>query len=98
MTVHEVPEAYIATVGVMNQRVRQNSDGPAGDPVRAAEILVRVAKRSDVPNHLPLGFNAVEMSMRLDQELLVQDQKWAAVGRSADFNEPYPIEFPPDTI
>jgi NAD(P)-dependent dehydrogenase (short-subunit alcohol dehydrogenase family) len=98
MTVHEVPEAYAPTVGVMNRRVRQNSDGPAGDPARAAEILVKIAKRKDIPHHLPLGVNAVEMSMRLDEELFAQDQLWGDVGRSADFGESYPIEFPPDTV
>jgi hypothetical protein len=77
--------------------MRQSSVGPAGDPKRAAEILVRVAKRQDIPDHLPLGVNAVEMSARLDERLLLQDRKWGDVGRSADFNEPYPVEFPPDT-
>ena len=47
--------AYAPTVGAMNSRVRQSTDGPAGDPARAAEILVQVAKRHDIPDHLPLG-------------------------------------------
>src|SRR5580704_17172170 len=71
MTVHEVPEAYAPTVGAMNSRVRQSSAGPAGDPARAAAILVQVAKRRDIPDHLPLGVNAVELSIRLDEQLLV---------------------------
>src|SRR5215469_11978065 len=36
MTVHEIPEAYAATVGAMNTRVRRSTTGPAGDPARAA--------------------------------------------------------------
>ena len=56
------PRGLRPTVGVMNSRVRQSTDGPAGDPARAAEILVRVAKRRDIPYHLPLGVNAVEGS------------------------------------
>jgi NAD(P)-dependent dehydrogenase (short-subunit alcohol dehydrogenase family) len=96
MTVHEVPEAYVATVGMVNTRMRQNADGPAGDPMRAAEILVKLAKRNDMPHHLPLGVNAAEMSLRQDQQLLNEDSKWGQVGRSADFSEPYPVEFPPD--
>jgi NAD(P)-dependent dehydrogenase (short-subunit alcohol dehydrogenase family) len=54
MTVHDIPEAYAPTVGAMNSRVRQSTDGPPGDPARAAEILVQVAKRRDIPYHLPL--------------------------------------------
>ncbi|PSM42471.1 short-chain dehydrogenase/reductase [Streptomyces dioscori] len=96
MAVHAVPEAYAQTVGAMNTRVRQTAEGPAGDPVRAAEILVRVAKRHDIPDHLPLGVNAAEGSISLDRRLLEEDQKWREVSRSADFAEPYPVPFPPD--
>ena len=51
MIVRDIPEAYAATVGAMNTRVRQNPDGPPGDPVRAAEILVqgREAPRHPLP-------------------------------------------------
>jgi NAD(P)-dependent dehydrogenase (short-subunit alcohol dehydrogenase family) len=97
MTVHDVPEAYAPTVGAMNSRMRQSADGPAGDPGRAAEIIARVVKRRDIPYHLPLGVNAVDGSIRLDQRLLVEDEKWSEVGRSADSGQPYPVAFPVDT-
>lgn len=97
MTVHDIPDAYAPTVGAMNSLVRQSTDGPAGDPTRAAEILVRVAKRRDIPDHLPLGVNAVEGSIRLDEQLLAEDRRWSDVGRSADFSQPYPIELPADS-
>jgi NAD(P)-dependent dehydrogenase (short-subunit alcohol dehydrogenase family) len=97
MIVREIPEAYAATVGAMNTRVRQNPDGPSGDPLRAAEILVRVAKRRDIPYHLPLGVIAAEASIRLDEQLLGDDRRWRDVSRSADSGQPYPVEFPPDT-
>jgi NAD(P)-dependent dehydrogenase (short-subunit alcohol dehydrogenase family) len=97
MTVHEVPEAYAGTVGAMNTRMRQSGEGPAGDPDRAAEILVAIAKRRDIPEHLPIGVNAVEMSLAQDRRLLDDDLRWSAVGRSADFAEPYPADFPPDS-
>ncbi len=96
MTVHDIPEAYVPTVGVMNTRARQSTVGPAGDPARAAEIIVQVAKRRDIPYHLALGVNAVEASVRLDEQLLADDRKWREVSRSADFSEPYPPEFPAD--
>jgi len=97
MTVRAIPEAYSPTVGAMNSRVRQSSNGPAGDPARAAAILVEVAKRRDIPDHLPLGVNAVEGSIRLDEQLLAEDRRWREVSRSADFSEPYPIALPADT-
>jgi NAD(P)-dependent dehydrogenase (short-subunit alcohol dehydrogenase family) len=97
MSIGDIPGAYAQTVGAVHARLRQNAGGPAGDPVRAAEILVRVAKRRDIPYHLPLGVTAAESSIRLDEQLLAEDRKWRAVSRSADFAEPYPAEFPPDT-
>jgi NAD(P)-dependent dehydrogenase (short-subunit alcohol dehydrogenase family) len=97
MTIYEIPDAYAQTVGFMNSRVRQSADGPAGDPARAAAILVKIAKRRDIPDHLPLGVNAVVGSINLDERLLADDRKWREVSRSADFSEPYPVEFPADT-
>jgi NAD(P)-dependent dehydrogenase (short-subunit alcohol dehydrogenase family) len=97
MTVHDIPEAYAPSVGAMHTRMRQNTDGPAGDPARAAEILVRVAKRRDIPFHLPLGTYAAEGSIRLDEQLLAEDRRWSEVSRSADFSESYPVQFPADS-
>ncbi|CAN5618507.1 SDR family NAD(P)-dependent oxidoreductase [soil metagenome] len=96
MAVGDIPEAYADTVGAMN-RIRQSDAITAGDPVRAAAILVAMSRRDDIPYHLPLGVNAVEGSIRLDERLLADDQKWSAVGRSADFGEKFPVAFPPDT-
>ncbi len=77
MSVADVPEHYAGTVGAMNT-VRKSDAITAGDPARAAEILVRLSRRDDLPYHLPLGVNAVEGSIRQDESLLAQDRKWAA--------------------
>jgi NAD(P)-dependent dehydrogenase (short-subunit alcohol dehydrogenase family) len=96
MAIADIPEHYADTVGLMNTQ-RQSPAMRAGDPERAAEILVRMSRREDVPFHLPLGVNAVQRSIEMDERLLAEDKRWAAVGRSADFAEPYPVDFPPDT-
>jgi NAD(P)-dependent dehydrogenase (short-subunit alcohol dehydrogenase family) len=96
MTVREVPEDYAETVGAMNARMRRTAEGPAGDPVRAAEILVAVAKRTDIPEHLALGAFAAQAAISLDRRLLAADEAWREVSRSADFAEAYPVPFPPD--
>jgi hypothetical protein len=96
MIVHETSDDYAATVGAANRRLRQTSAGPPGDPERAAEILVGIAQRRDIPPNLALGVNAVEFSIDLDERMLANDRKWQEVGRSADSSEPYPTDFPPD--
>lgn len=93
MEIGDIPAHYADTVGAMNT-VRKGTAVSAGDPARAAQILVRLSRRDELPYHLPLGVNAVEGSIRQDETLLAEDRKWAAVGRSADFAEPYPVDFP----
>jgi NAD(P)-dependent dehydrogenase (short-subunit alcohol dehydrogenase family) len=95
MTVADIPDAYANTVGAMNA-IRVSGAVTAGDPARAADILLTMSRRTDLPYHLPLGVNAVEGAIRLDEQLMAEDRKWAAVGRSADFAERYPVDFPPD--
>ncbi|MFF4928651.1 SDR family NAD(P)-dependent oxidoreductase [Streptomyces griseofuscus] len=94
MTVHDVPEAYDATVGAMNRLMRQNTAGAAGDPRRAAEIIVRTVRRGELPSHLLLGVNAATMALDHDRRRLADASAWEKVSRSADFGEPYPVPLP----
>ena len=96
MTIHDIPAEYDGTIGAMHRRMRANTSGAAGDPVRAAEILIQVVKRDHLPSHLLLGVNAVEMALDYSQRQLDEATAWEGVSRSADFAEPYPAEFPPD--
>jgi NAD(P)-dependent dehydrogenase (short-subunit alcohol dehydrogenase family) len=96
MTIHDIPAYYDETVGIMQRRVRANPAGPAGDPVRAAEIIVQVVKRESVPSHLLLGVNAVEMGLAYSRRQFEQAEAWEQVSRSADYAEPYPVPPPPD--
>ncbi|BCM65047.1 ketoreductase [Streptomyces sp. EAS-AB2608] len=96
MTVHAIPDAYDETVGAMNRRVRQGTDGAAGDPRRAAEIIVRTVRRDQVPGHLLLGVNAVTMAVDHSRRRLAEATAWEEVSRSADFGEPYPVPLPPE--
>ena len=96
MTIHDIPADYDATIGAMHRRMRANTSGAAGDPVRAAEILVQVVKRENVPSHLLLGVNAADMALDYSRRQLDEATAWEDVSRSADFSEPYPAEFPAD--
>ncbi|MFE1930929.1 SDR family NAD(P)-dependent oxidoreductase [Streptomyces sp. NPDC059474] len=96
MTVHPIPDAYDETVGAMNRLVRQSTTGAAGDPRRAAEIIVRTVHHDQVPAHLPLGVNATTMARDYSQHQLAEATAWEQVSRSADFGEPYPAQLPPE--
>ena len=94
MTVNDIPAEYEPTVGFMNSRMRQSEAGPAGDPDRAAQIIVQAVHRARTPSHLLLGVNAVDMALDYSARQLAEATAWEAVSRSADFTEPYPAEFP----
>ncbi len=96
MTVHEIGADYERTIGELHRQMRANSAGAAGDPKRAAEIVVRTVARHHVPSHLLVGVNAVEMAIEYSQRQIDEATAWAAVGRSADFAESYPVPLPPD--
>lgn len=94
MTVADMPADYADLVGRYASAGDSASSLQAGDPDRAAEILVRLAGRDRLPANLPLGVNASRLSIEFDRQQLESDQAWAAVGRSADFGQPYPVELP----
>lgn len=48
MTVHDIPADYDATIGAMHRGVRANQAGAAGDPERAAQIIVQAVKLSAI--------------------------------------------------
>jgi NAD(P)-dependent dehydrogenase (short-subunit alcohol dehydrogenase family) len=95
MTIYDVPADYDATIGAMHRRMRANPAGPAGDPLRAAEIIVQAVKRGDPPSHLLLGVTAAEMALDYSRRQLAEATAWESVSRSADYAEPYPAQFPP---
>ncbi|MFD8481736.1 SDR family NAD(P)-dependent oxidoreductase [Kitasatospora sp. NPDC059673] len=94
MTAYPVPEEYEQTVGAMNRRMRQGGPGAAGDPVRAAEIIVRTVRLAELPSHLLLGVNAATMALDHSRRQLAEAGAWEQVSRSADYAEPYPVELP----
>jgi hypothetical protein len=96
MTIHDIPADYDTTIGAMHRRVRASTGGAAGDPERAAEIIVEAVKRDDPPSHLLLGVTAVEMALDYSRRQVAEASAWQDVSRSADYAQPYPAEFPPD--
>ncbi|MEU5049152.1 SDR family NAD(P)-dependent oxidoreductase [Streptomyces sp. NPDC021096] len=95
MDIQDVPPEYQATVGAFNDRARGSRT--AGDPDRAAGILVRVVKRDHLPTHLPLGTNAARMALDYSRQQIAEAEAWQAVSVSADFGAQYPVGLPADT-
>lgn len=93
MAVHDIAPEYAATVGALAADL-DRPEFTAGDPRRAGEILVRVVKNPDLPSHLLLGAGAVELAQTYSRGQLTEAEAWAAVSRSADFDQQYPVALP----
>ncbi|MGH4031221.1 SDR family NAD(P)-dependent oxidoreductase [Actinomycetota bacterium Odt1-20B] len=91
MEIQAVPEEYQKTVGAFTDRARD-----AGDPDRAADILVRTVKRDHLPAHLPLGGDAARMALDHARRQLAEAEAWQEVSVSADFGAEHPVELPAD--
>lgn len=95
MEIQDIPSEYDATVGAM-ARIMGTKLTQAGDPSRAAEIIVRVAKRKNLPSHLVLGKGAAFMALAYSNSQIAEASAWQTVSASGDYGEDYPVKFPAD--
>ncbi|MGZ4474314.1 MAG: SDR family NAD(P)-dependent oxidoreductase [Nocardioides sp.] len=93
MEVQEIPDEYVATVGSLAGHIASGATA-AGDPRRAAEIIVRVVRSGEPPSHLLLGELAVTMSLDYSREQIAQASAWRDLSVSADFGREYPVALP----
>ncbi len=76
---------YQATAGKVRAAIRASSGQQPGDPVRAAEAILRAVSSGTPPHHLLLGNDAFEGAMTKLGELQRDFEAGEAVARAADF-------------
>ena len=76
---------YVATAGAWRAQVRAVSGKQAGDPVRAAQAIVKAVASASPPHHLLLGNAAFDGAMAKLDALRTEFAAWEAVARGADF-------------
>src|SRR6266516_4230631 len=75
---------YERSVGAMI-RSRSATDGrQPGDPARAAELIIGIARLDEPPLRLLLGAAALESAEKASRARGAEAEEWAAVGRSAE--------------
>jgi NAD(P)-dependent dehydrogenase (short-subunit alcohol dehydrogenase family) len=91
-----VSQDYDQSVGAMI-RSRDATDGKQpGDPARAAELIMGIARLDEPPLRLLLGAAAVESAEKTSRIRAAEAEEWASVSRAADFgaapaSEPYRV-------
>jgi len=69
------------------RRLRQAKDGrQAGDPVKAAQVLLDIIEADNPPVHLLLGTDALGVVRKKLAELNDEIDQWASVSKSTDFS------------
>jgi NAD(P)-dependent dehydrogenase (short-subunit alcohol dehydrogenase family) len=76
---------YAATAGVWRKQARETSGKQPGDPVRAAQAIIKAVESSKPPRHLLLGNDAFDGAMAKLEELRKEFTAGEAVARGADF-------------
>jgi short-subunit dehydrogenase len=78
-------EDYAATAGAWRKQARDTSGKQPGDPVRAAQAILKAVESANPPHHLLLGNDAYEGAMAKLEELRKEFSAGEAVARGADF-------------
>jgi NAD(P)-dependent dehydrogenase (short-subunit alcohol dehydrogenase family) len=77
---------YRQTVGAFHERVRQGADVARGDPAKAGPVIVQLAELPEPPLRLLLGTDAQFLARMVAEQRAAEDERWAALGGSTDFD------------
>lgn len=92
MRIDEPSEPYRATVGAVAARLRGDQGAMRGDPARAAQAILEIARVDDPPLRLLLGSDAVFLADVVTQGRLREDAKWKHLAVSTDAEGIVPFE------
>jgi NAD(P)-dependent dehydrogenase (short-subunit alcohol dehydrogenase family) len=76
---------YAETVGKRMAATSQRSGTQPGDPVRAADAIIRATQAEEPPRHLVLGAWGVDTVIDDMHRRIEQIEAWAETGRNTDF-------------
>ena len=80
--------AYAATAGAWRKQVRAMSGKQPGDPVRAAQAIIKAVECPKPPHRLLLGNDAYDGATAKLRKLHKEFSTWEAVTRGADLPKP----------
>jgi NAD(P)-dependent dehydrogenase (short-subunit alcohol dehydrogenase family) len=75
---------YEGSVGPLRDMLSSYAGSEAGDPVRVAEVVLRLAAHPRPPVRLLLGSDAVTYAGEAEQARRDTDQRWVEISRSTD--------------
>lgn len=79
--------AYASTAGARRAQITARSGKQMGDPVRAADAIIKVAEAPDPPHNLILGKNGLDRVRAKLAALMQSIDDWEDVTLSADYSD-----------
>ena len=76
---------YADTAGTRLKGTVRGSGSQAGDPVRAAEAMIRITETGNPPRHLVLGEFGVNLVQKTLKATLAELEVWHGVGIATDY-------------
>ena len=80
-------EDYAETAGARMKTTSGYSGQQPGDPVKAAEAMIRITQVENPPLHLPLGAFAVEQAAKKMQAVLAEIEQWRELALATNYTE-----------
>ena len=87
MTIPPVSDPYQPTVGARVRMIEARSGQEAGDPAKAANVILELTELDEPPLRLLLGSDAVRYAGAADQARIDSDAKWRALSESTDHDD-----------
>ncbi|GAB4106781.1 SDR family NAD(P)-dependent oxidoreductase [Micromonospora taraxaci] len=81
-----ISEPYRPVIDPAVQRLRRGSGNQPGDPVRAAQAIIRITTVDDPPLRLLLGTDAVAAASAAAEALATSDARWRSLSESVAFD------------
>jgi NAD(P)-dependent dehydrogenase (short-subunit alcohol dehydrogenase family) len=88
MSMAPVPPQYATTVATANEARKKLTGRQAGDPARAAELIIELASSPEPPFRVIFGSGAIATARRISQQWVRDIEEWADFGARADYPEP----------
>lgn len=78
---------YDKVVGAVARMQREYNGRQPGDPMQAAQVILKVAAMENPPLRLPMGRDAVMAIARADHARLAELERWRDLAMSTDFTQ-----------
>lgn len=82
----DVP-GYENSIGAMKTLFTSGEFVPIGDPNKAAQAIIEIARTPEPPMHLVLGSEAISILKKADEARSTEMEKWMALSLSTDYKE-----------